>query len=191
MMPCAAAPARPRPAPSVKETFSGQLGDTDGGGDGDVLGERAVAQVGLGDGAEDPVTHRVGGDPGVDLDVPEPAEGEVRVRIRTASVNGFDLVVAAGYTKNYMEHRFPAGARQGLRRRGRRSSRFRPRRSSRPGVTTRFAGSPNSSPAPKQAGGLREEFVAEDLPMLLMANAGVLAATAGAAPETHRGWSST
>jgi NADPH:quinone reductase-like Zn-dependent oxidoreductase len=42
-----------------------------------------------------------------DLDVPEPAEGEVRVRIRAASVNGFDLAVAAGYTKDYMEHRFP------------------------------------------------------------------------------------
>jgi AcrR family transcriptional regulator len=36
----------------------------------------------------------------------------------------------------------------------------------------------------KQAGGLREDFVAEDLPMLLMANAGVVTATAGAAPET-------
>jgi hypothetical protein len=34
-----------------------------------------------------------------DLDVPEPAEGEVRVRIRAASVNGFDLAVAAGHTK--------------------------------------------------------------------------------------------
>jgi NADPH:quinone reductase-like Zn-dependent oxidoreductase len=42
-----------------------------------------------------------------DLDVPEPAEGEVRVRIQAASVNGFDLAVAAGYTKDYMEHRFP------------------------------------------------------------------------------------
>ena len=42
-----------------------------------------------------------------DLDIPEPAEGEVRVRIRAASVNGFDLAVAAGYTKDYMEHRFP------------------------------------------------------------------------------------
>ena len=36
----------------------------------------------------------------------------------------------------------------------------------------------------KEAGGLREDFVAEDLPMLLMANAGVVAATAGVAPET-------
>jgi NADPH:quinone reductase len=42
-----------------------------------------------------------------DLDVPEPAEGEVRVRIRAAAVNGFDLAVAAGHTKDYMEHRFP------------------------------------------------------------------------------------
>ena len=42
-----------------------------------------------------------------DLDVPEPAEGEVRVRIHAASVNGFDLAVAAGYTRDYMEHRFP------------------------------------------------------------------------------------
>ena len=36
----------------------------------------------------------------------------------------------------------------------------------------------------KQDGSLREDFVAEDLPMLLMANAGVVVATAGAAPET-------
>ena len=42
-----------------------------------------------------------------DLAVPEPANGEVRVRVRAASVNGFDLAVAAGYTKDYMEHRFP------------------------------------------------------------------------------------
>jgi len=42
-----------------------------------------------------------------DLAVPEPSEGEVRVRIHAASVNGFDLAVAAGYTKDYMEHRFP------------------------------------------------------------------------------------
>jgi len=42
-----------------------------------------------------------------DLDLPEPAAGEVRVRIRAASVNGFDLAVAAGYTRDYMEHRFP------------------------------------------------------------------------------------
>ena len=41
----------------------------------------------------------------------------------------------------------------------------------------------------KQTGGLREDFVAEDLPMLLMANAGVVAATTGSAPETSPGWS--
>jgi len=38
----------------------------------------------------------------------------------------------------------------------------------------------------KAAGRLRADFVAEDLPMFLMANAGVLAATADAAPETWR-----
>jgi NADPH2:quinone reductase len=43
----------------------------------------------------------------LELDVPEPAEGEVRVRIHAASVNGFDLAVAAGYLKDMMEHRFP------------------------------------------------------------------------------------
>ncbi|MEU4245352.1 helix-turn-helix domain-containing protein [Actinoplanes sp. NPDC026619] len=38
----------------------------------------------------------------------------------------------------------------------------------------------------KAAGALRTDFVAEDLVMLLMANAGVLTATADAAPETSR-----
>jgi NADPH:quinone reductase len=42
-----------------------------------------------------------------ELDVPEPAAGEIRVQVRAASVNGFDLSVAAGRTKDYMEHRFP------------------------------------------------------------------------------------
>lgn len=42
-----------------------------------------------------------------DLDIPEPGDGEVRVRIRAASVNGFDLAVASGYTEDFMEHRFP------------------------------------------------------------------------------------
>ena len=40
-------------------------------------------------------------------DRPEPGDGEVRVRVRAASVNGFDLAVASGMTKDYMEHRFP------------------------------------------------------------------------------------
>jgi AcrR family transcriptional regulator len=38
----------------------------------------------------------------------------------------------------------------------------------------------------KAAGKLRPDFVTEDLPIFLMANAGVLAATADAAPETWR-----
>ena len=43
----------------------------------------------------------------VDLEMPEPAEGEVRVRVRAASVNGFDTAVANSYLKGMMEHRFP------------------------------------------------------------------------------------
>jgi NADPH:quinone reductase-like Zn-dependent oxidoreductase len=42
-----------------------------------------------------------------ELDKPEPAAGEVLVRVRAASVNGFDQAVAAGYLKGMMEHRFP------------------------------------------------------------------------------------
>jgi AcrR family transcriptional regulator len=38
----------------------------------------------------------------------------------------------------------------------------------------------------KAAGKLRADFVAEDMPMFLMANAGVLAVTADAAPDTWR-----
>jgi NADPH:quinone reductase-like Zn-dependent oxidoreductase len=43
----------------------------------------------------------------LELDIPEPGQGEVRVRVHAASVNGFDLAVAAGYLKDMMEHRFP------------------------------------------------------------------------------------
>jgi NADPH:quinone reductase len=43
----------------------------------------------------------------VDLPLPEPKAGEVRVKVAAASVNGFDLSVAAGHTKAYMEHRYP------------------------------------------------------------------------------------
>ena len=54
------------------------------------------------------VTTDYGSPPEVaELDLPEPAEGEVRVRVHAASVNGFDLAVAAGYLKDMMEHRFP------------------------------------------------------------------------------------
>lgn len=49
-----------------------------------------------------------GGTPTVtEIDVPEPAEDEVRVRVHGASVNGFDLAVANSYLKDMMEHRFP------------------------------------------------------------------------------------
>jgi len=43
----------------------------------------------------------------VELDLPEPVEGEVRVQVHTAAVNGFDLAVAGGLLKDMMEHRFP------------------------------------------------------------------------------------
>jgi NADPH:quinone reductase-like Zn-dependent oxidoreductase len=42
-----------------------------------------------------------------DLPVPEPGEGEVLVRVRASSVNGFDVAVAGGYLKGVMEHHFP------------------------------------------------------------------------------------
>ena len=34
-----------------------------------------------------------------DLPVPEPGEGEVLVRVRASSVNGFDVAVADGHLK--------------------------------------------------------------------------------------------
>lgn len=42
-----------------------------------------------------------------DLDLPEPGDGEVRVRVHSASVSGFDLSVAGGHLQGMMEHRFP------------------------------------------------------------------------------------
>ncbi|WP_454050570.1 NADP-dependent oxidoreductase [Cellulomonas sp. Marseille-Q8402] len=42
-----------------------------------------------------------------DVATPEPAEGEVRVRVHAASVNGFDLSVAGSHLVGMMEHRFP------------------------------------------------------------------------------------
>jgi NADPH:quinone reductase-like Zn-dependent oxidoreductase len=42
-----------------------------------------------------------------DLPVPAPGEGEVLVRVRASSVNGFDVAVAGGYLKGMMEHHFP------------------------------------------------------------------------------------
>ncbi|WP_345802266.1 NADP-dependent oxidoreductase [Microbacterium sp. AZCO] len=43
----------------------------------------------------------------IDIDPPEPEPGEVRVRVVAASVNGFDLAVAAGYMGGFFEHRYP------------------------------------------------------------------------------------
>ena len=42
-----------------------------------------------------------------DLPDPEPAEGEVRVRVAAAALNPFDNFVLQGYLKDKMEHRFP------------------------------------------------------------------------------------
>ena len=42
-----------------------------------------------------------------DLEIPEPGDAEVRVRVHAASVNGFDTAVANSYLKDMMEHRFP------------------------------------------------------------------------------------
>ena len=42
-----------------------------------------------------------------ELPVPEPIEGQVRVRVRVASLNPFDNAVVHGYLDGRMEHRFP------------------------------------------------------------------------------------
>jgi NADPH:quinone reductase-like Zn-dependent oxidoreductase len=42
-----------------------------------------------------------------ELPVPQPGAGEVLVRVRASSVNGFDTAVAAGYLTGMMEHRYP------------------------------------------------------------------------------------
>ncbi|NUT33138.1 MAG: NADP-dependent oxidoreductase [Hamadaea sp.] len=43
-----------------------------------------------------------------ELDRPEAGPGEVRVRVLASSLNGFDLAMAAGYLRAFMEHSFPA-----------------------------------------------------------------------------------
>jgi NADPH:quinone reductase-like Zn-dependent oxidoreductase len=43
----------------------------------------------------------------VEIPLPEPTEREVRVRVTAASLNGFDVAVAAGYLVGRMEHRYP------------------------------------------------------------------------------------
>src|SRR5690348_14949736 len=49
------------------------------------------------------------GEPGSvrELPSPEPAEGEVQLRVTVAGVNAFDAAVVQGFAKDYMEHRFP------------------------------------------------------------------------------------
>ncbi|HEU5145015.1 MAG TPA: NADP-dependent oxidoreductase [Dermatophilaceae bacterium] len=42
-----------------------------------------------------------------EVDLPEPGDGEVRVRVHAASLNGFDLAEIAGWFTNWFEHRFP------------------------------------------------------------------------------------
>src|ERR1700682_1498444 len=42
-----------------------------------------------------------------ELPDPQPAAGQVRVRVAAASLNPFDNAVIQGYAKDYMEHRFP------------------------------------------------------------------------------------
>ncbi|MFE3455045.1 NADP-dependent oxidoreductase [Nonomuraea sp. NPDC059194] len=43
----------------------------------------------------------------VELPVPEPAAGEVLVRVTASSVNGFDLAALGGYLKGVYEYEFP------------------------------------------------------------------------------------
>jgi NADPH2:quinone reductase len=42
-----------------------------------------------------------------DLPVPEPEEGQLRLRVVSAGVNPFDAAVIQGHVKDHMEHRFP------------------------------------------------------------------------------------
>ncbi|GGK37402.1 NADPH:quinone reductase [Pilimelia terevasa] len=42
-----------------------------------------------------------------EVPTPRPGAGELLVRVRASSVNGFDLSVATGYLVGMMEHRFP------------------------------------------------------------------------------------
>jgi NADPH:quinone reductase-like Zn-dependent oxidoreductase len=42
-----------------------------------------------------------------ELSVPEPAEGQLRLRVAASGLNPFDVAVVQGYMKDRMEHRFP------------------------------------------------------------------------------------
>ena len=66
----------------------------------------------------------------VDVTTPSAGPGEVLVKVRASSVNGFDVAVAAGMLQGMMEHRYPvvlgkdfAGTVEGL---GEGASRFAP-----------------------------------------------------------------
>ncbi len=50
---------------------------------------------------------RVGPVPSWMFSEPEPAEGQVRIRVAAAGLNPFDNAVMQGYLKDQMEHRFP------------------------------------------------------------------------------------
>src|SRR4029077_6756851 len=45
----------------------------------------------------------------IEVPVPDPAIGEVLVRVLAASVNAYDIVVAMGMMKDYLPYGFPAG----------------------------------------------------------------------------------
>ena len=49
------------------------------------------------------------GEPGAlrDLPTPEPAEGQLRLRVGVAGLNPFDVAVVQGYLKDRMKHVFP------------------------------------------------------------------------------------
>src|SRR5439155_6220401 len=54
------------------------------------------------------VTENYGSPPVVaELETPTAGPGEVRVKVRASSPNGFDIALAHGYLKGLMEHRFP------------------------------------------------------------------------------------
>jgi NADPH:quinone reductase-like Zn-dependent oxidoreductase len=54
------------------------------------------------------VTAAFGSTPAMaEVDTPTAREGEVRIRIRSSSLNGFDSALHRGFFKDIMEHRFP------------------------------------------------------------------------------------
>ena len=43
----------------------------------------------------------------LELPDPTPGDGEIRVAVEAASINGFDVAVAAGYVWDALPHEFP------------------------------------------------------------------------------------